>query len=117
MSDINSILVEGVPNEPVVEMVSAEPSVLTAAPVLAAAVAAVATPVPAFVAPSGVSLPSPALIPATPTEQVLSLSGEVAKTLHDLLTYIHEGFDQHSIMIGMSRLCEIARLVKAEVEA
>ena len=66
------------------------------------------------------ALPDPVVVSAsqvTAVEQILALSEEVAKTLHDVFTYIHEGFDQHSLMIGMSRFYEIARAVKAKAEA
>lgn len=118
MSDINSILVEGAPHDLVAEMVSAEPSVLTAAPVLAAAVAAVAEAVePTTLPATPAEVVEPTTLPATPTEQVLALSDEVAKTLHDVFTYIHEGFEHHSLMIGLSRFYEIAKAVKEKVEA
>ena len=55
--------------------------------------------------------------PLTPVQSIEALSTEVLATLHDVFQYIHEGFDQHSLMIGMSRLYEIARAVKAKLEA
>ena len=61
------------------------------------------------------AIPDPVVI--TPVDQVNALSTEVAKTLHDVLGYIHDGFDHYSLMIGMSRFYEIVKAVKAKVEA
>ena len=56
-------------------------------------------------------------VPLTEAESIAALSVEVATTLHDVFQYIHQGFDQHSLMIGMSRFYEIARAVKARAES
>jgi hypothetical protein len=67
------------------------------------------------VAPASVAESAP--VPLTEAEKVAALSVEIATTLHDVFQYIHQGFDQHSLMIGMSRFYEIARAVKARAEA
>jgi hypothetical protein len=99
---------------------SEENAIPEAAPVEVPATPVVETPVvevpnvepaaPAFVAES-------APVPLTEAESVAALSVEVATTLHDVFQYIHQGFDQHSLMIGMSRFYEIARAVKARAES
>jgi hypothetical protein len=66
-------------------------------------------------APASVAESAPA--PLTPVETVATLAPEISRTLHDLFQYIHEGFDQHSLMIGMSRFYDIARAVKAQAES
>jgi hypothetical protein len=63
------------------------------------------------------SVAESAPVPLTEAESVAALSVEVATTLHDVFQYIHQGFDQHSLMIGMSRFYEIARAVKARAES
>jgi len=52
--------------------------------------------------------------PATPAESVDQISTEVAQTMHDLFQYIHDGFDQHSVMIGLNRFYEVAKAIKAK---
>jgi hypothetical protein len=55
--------------------------------------------------------------PVTRVDRIASLSDEAAEFMHAAFQYIHQGFDQHSLMIGMSRFYEIARAVKARAEA
>jgi len=91
----------------------AAPVEVPATPVVETPVAEVPSVEPA--APASVAEYAP--VPLTEAESVATLSVEVATTLHDVFQYIHQGFDQHSLMIGMSRFYEIARAVKARAES
>jgi hypothetical protein len=48
----------------------------------------------------------------SPVDQINALPDSVFKTLDDAFQYIHEGFEKYSVMIGMTRLYEIARAIR-----
>jgi hypothetical protein len=57
--------------------------------------------------------PSVEPVAKTLTEMVEAIDPQALVVLHRMFLYIHEGFDEISLMIGMSRFYEIARAVKA----
>jgi hypothetical protein len=52
---------------------------------------------------------------ASPVDQINALPDSVFTTLDDAFQYIHEGFEKYSVMIGMTRLYEIARAIRSRV--